>query len=164
MLSQFETLERITAEHYATDEELQFLLTYTESFNLRKATYQVLQSLETQIVQETYYKLAQAHPEVFQVKGQELSTKWKVDTTRVLRYIAAAVLLDDGESLRNRFLLWFQTLMKAFGVRRNCYLTYEVLKAVLQNNLMANQYRLIEPFLEMTQAVLGGTLEEFKAD
>lgn len=162
MLSQLQALEQATADRYATDTELEFLATFGQAFVQRQELYTLIQSIEHKLVEETYQLLDQKYPEVLQVKGMDFAAKWKVDTVRVVRYIAAAVLLDDAATFQERFLLWFQTVMRAFGVRRNCYLTYEAMKVVFYQHLTQPQYQLVEPLLQLTQETLGGTLEEFK--
>ncbi len=163
MLSQLHALEQMTPDRYATDEDLQFLDTFGQAFPDRRALYLLFQSLEEKLVEETYQLLEQKYPEVLRVKGMDFASKWKADTLRVLRYTAAAILLNDSATFQERFLLWFQTIMRAFGVRRNCYITYEAMKVVIHKHLTPSQFQLVEPLLNLTQETLGGTLEEFKA-
>lgn len=61
----------------------------------------------------------------------------------------------DKETHRQRFLLWFQTIMKAFGTQESCQVTYEIMAAVLERLLPPQEYALIEPFLKVTQETLG---------
>ena len=78
-----------------------------------------------------------------------------MDTLRVLRYMAHAVLMNDLETYQQRFLLWFQTIMKAFGTQQSCYATYDMMKRILQKALTEAEFELIAPVLDLTQKTLG---------
>lgn len=155
MLSQLERLTREIDGRYASDAELTFAIDYVRSFNLRVQTYQKLQELETTLVQQTYAKMRAIEPNVFSQGGTDLSAKWKRDTLRVMRYVAVAVLMDDTETFRERLLLWFQTIMRAFGAQHSCNLTYQVLQEVVQQSLTAPQASLVCPLLELSRRTLG---------
>lgn len=155
MLSQFEELCKSTEDRYANDAELKFLHDYVNSFNLRKEIYAKLKVSEKEIVTKVYEKVKSIDVNLLQSNNQDITNKWKADTLRVLRYIAVAVLMNDNETYRQRFLLWFQTIMKAFGAQRSCFVTYEVMKEVFQDYLTPVQYELVSPSLELTQTILG---------
>ena len=84
-----------------------------------------------------------------------MSAKWKRDTFRVLRYSAVAMLVNDPDTLRERFLFWFQTIMKAFGAQKSCNATYEVMQQVVKQHLTPVQASLFCPILEINRQVLG---------
>lgn len=155
MLNQLERLCFETDGRYATDAELEFLSVYCNSFNLRIQTYLKLQELEPLLVQQAFQKLRSIDPAIFHYNRVDASAKWKQDTIRVLRHVAVAVLLDDPGSLQEQFLIWFQTIMKAFGTQKSCDLTYQVLQEVVKYNLTARQAGLVCPVLELTRLVLG---------
>lgn len=157
MLSQLKRLSLEVDGRYASDAELQFMSDYAQSFNLRLQTYQKLQEVETTLVQQTYTKMRSLDPTLFSGGKEDLTAKWKRDTLRVLRYIAAAVLLDDPDTLRERFLLWFETVMRAFGAERSCNVTYQVLQDVVKLHLTPPQAGLVCPILELTRRSLGTT-------
>lgn len=158
MFSQLERLTRSIDGRYASDAELQFLAVYLRSYSLRVQTYQKLQELEAAIVQETYSKVRAIDSQLFYQGQEDISIKWKRDTTRVLRYVAAAVLSDDPQTFRQRFLLWFQSIMRSFGTQKSCDITYKVLQSVMENYLAAAQAELVLPLLEMTRQSLGGSV------
>ncbi|MCY7275857.1 MAG: phycobilisome protein, partial [Phormidesmis sp. CAN_BIN44] len=120
MLSQIQRLTLETEGRYATDEELGFLADYTSSFSLRVQTYQKIQECEATIVQQVQTKMRSTDPTLLRNGNEDITVKWKRDTLRVLRYAAAAMLIDDPETFRERFLFWFQTIMRAFGAQRSC--------------------------------------------
>lgn len=155
MLSQLEKLSLDTDGRYASDEELQFVCDYMRSFSLRLQTYEQLQSVEAAIVQQVEEKLRSRDPNFFRSGTDNLSAKWKRDTVRVLRYSAVAMLMNDPETLRERFLFWFQTIMKAFGAQKSCNATYEAMQEVVKQHLTPIQASLFCPILELNRQVLG---------
>ncbi|NJR70262.1 MAG: phycobilisome protein [Synechococcales cyanobacterium CRU_2_2] len=132
MLSQTKALLQTAEGRYATDAELQFLEDYAQSFPARLKAYQALRQQERSLIQKTYAHLRAHHPELLSTGAQdkEAVRKWQRDTVFVLRFSALAMLLDDGEALRDRLMLWFQTIMRAFGMQKVCYHTYATLKSV----------------------------------
>lgn len=154
MLSQLEKLSLDTEGRYASDEELQFMSAYVQSFKLRVQTYQALQAAEAAIVQQVEAKMRSIDATLFQSGNEDMSAKWKRDTVRVLRYSAVAMLINDPETLRERFLLWFQTIMKAFGTQKSCNATYDVMQQVVQQHLTPLQASLFCSILEMNRLIL----------
>lgn len=157
MLSQLQQLGFVVDGRYANDTELQFIADYVQAFDLRIQTYLKLQELESTLVQQAYIKMRSVDPFLFKYNNADISTKWKQDTTRVLRYVAVTILLDDTETLRQRFLLWFQTVMRAFGTQRSCDVTYQVLQTVIKQHLTPAQVNLVCPVLELTRRTLSLT-------
>lgn len=155
MLSQLEKLSLDTDGRYATDDELQFLSDYVQLFNLRLHTYQSLQLTEAAIVKQVEEKLRLRDPGFFQHGNEDISAKWRRDTVRVLRYSATAMLMNDPETLQKRFLLWFQTVMKAFSAQKSCNVTYEVMQDVVKQHLAPVQASVFCPILEINRQTLG---------
>lgn len=155
MLSQLEKLSMDTDGRFASDEELAFVDAYVQSFSLRLQTYQTLQLVESAIVQQVEAKMRSIDPMLFHHGKEDVSTKWKRDTVRVLRYSAIAMLMDDPETLRERFLLWFQSIMKAFGAEKSCNATYEVMQQVVKQHLTPQQASMFCPILELNRVSLG---------
>jgi hypothetical protein len=154
MLSQLKLLSFEADGRYATDEELQFVNDYAQSFNLRLQTYQRLRAIESVLVQQVYDKLKSHHALPLYFAGDDVSHKWKQDTIRVLRYSAVAMLMDDPETLQERFLLWFQTIMRSFGVQQNCNITYGIVQEVVKEHLSPSQASLLCPILEINRRYL----------
>jgi len=155
MLSQFQKLSCETDGRYATDEELEFVSEFGRSFYLRVQTYQQLQAMETVIVQQVLTKMQFLDPALLHHHNADVTAKWQRDTIRVLRYSAIAMLLNDPDSLRDRLLFWFRTIMKAFGAERSCNVTYAVMQDVVKQHLTASQASLFCPILEMNRQILG---------
>lgn len=155
MLSQLKKLSLDTDGRYATDEELAFVNTYIHSFGTRLQTYQTLQLVETAIVQQVETKMRAIDPNLFRSGNEDVSAKWKRDTVRVLRYSAVAMLMNDPDTLRERFLFWLKTIMKAFSAQKSCNATYEVMQEVVKQHLTPLQTSLFCPILEINRQVLG---------
>lgn len=155
MLSQLMKISRQADGRYASDEELQFMVDYIRSYNLRVQTYQTLQASETAIVQEVHSKLQALDPTLLRSSTGDISTKWKLDTVRVLRYSALALLLNDPDTLRERLLFWMQTIMKAFGAQKSCNATYTVMQEVIRQHLTPEQANVFCPILEVNRRMLG---------
>ncbi|MBD1854427.1 MULTISPECIES: phycobilisome protein [Leptolyngbya] len=155
MLSQIQRLSQTTEGRYATDEELRFLAEYARSFELRVQTYQKLQASEAAIVQQVLAKMRAIDPTLLRNGSEDVTAKWKRDTLRVLRYSAVAMLLDDSETLRERFLFWFQTIMRAFNAQKSCGVTYTVMQEVVKQVLTPSEANLILPILEVNRRMLG---------
>jgi Phycobilisome protein len=154
MLSQMQRLSAEADGRYATDDELKFLAEYLRSFDLRVQTYQKLQALETTVVQQVHEKMLAQDPSLFRSGTVDLTPKWKRDAIRTWRYSATALLMDDPDTLRERFLIWFQTVMHSFGAQRSCEVTYGIFKDVVQSHLSPQQLALLVPILEMNRSVL----------
>jgi Phycobilisome protein len=155
MLSHLYKLTHETDGRYATDDELAFIDQYARSFSLRVQTYQRLQATESAILQQVQAKMQALDPGLFRAGNSDVTLKWKRDTIRVLRYSAIAMLLDDPDTLRERFLFWFRTVMKAFGAERSCNMTYTVMQEVVKQNLTPTQANLFCPILEINRQILG---------
>ena len=155
MLTNLKDLVSATDGRYATDQELQFLQGYLTTAPLRFRTYQKLQKAETEIINQLMKELKTYHPDIFIVNNQDLTAKWQRDTVRLLRDAATALLVDDPESFKDKILMWFQTIMKAFGAQRSCQVTYSTLQQVIKQHLTPEEAQLLLPLLELSQTTLG---------
>ena len=155
MFKAFEDLANQTEGRYATDAELQFIADYVNSYQLRLETYQKVQTLEKSFVKDVYAQLTEKEPELLKPNKTDLTAKWKQDTLRVLRYSAIALLLDDAELHQERFLYWFQTIMRAFVAQQSCDKTYALMKDIAKRHLSNEEAALLCPLLELNRAALG---------
>lgn len=158
MLTQVQSLVQTTDGRYASDQELIFFQQYLASVSARLRAYQKIQKAEPQITAQVMDRLRGQQPNIFLVGGEDLTAKWQRDTVRVLRYSAIALLLDDPERLKGSLLLWFQTIMRAFGAQKSCRLTYTVMQDVISQYLNGEELRLFLPILELSRVTLGGSV------
>ncbi len=154
MFSQLDRLSLDVDGRYATDTELLFLQIYLQSARLRFSAYQKLHANEADIVRSVEQKLRSIDPTLLQHNGQDLTAKWKRDTLRLLRYVAAAMLINDDEAFNDQILLWFQTVMRSFKAERSCNATYVVMQDVVRQYLTAAESALVCPLLERTRTLL----------
>ncbi|NEQ95625.1 MAG: phycobilisome protein [Cyanothece sp. SIO2G6] len=155
MLSQCESLVQATESRYATDDELIFLLHYRKFYAKRLSLYKKIERLERSIIETTYREIQKKVPQILRNRKQDISKKWKQDTLRTIRYCAMAVLLDDPENLRERYLLWFQTIMGAFNSRQSCDVTYSIMQEVVRELFTTEELELLVPILQLVQDTLG---------
>ena len=155
MLSQLNHLCTKTDGRYATDSELLFLESYLQTVQLRFNAYQKIQTTEAQIIQQVQGRLQAMEPSLLRQGPTDLTAKWKQDTIRSLRYAALALLIDDPETLRDRMLLWFQSIMHAFGAEQSCNATYTIMQDVVKQYLSPAEAELFCPILELTRSLLG---------
>ncbi|MEG4286414.1 phycobilisome protein [Microcoleus sp. A006_D1] len=155
MLSQLARLSTEADGRYATAEELQFLKDYFQSLNHRMSAYKKIQAAEKEIIRQVEAQMQSLDPSLFRRGSQDVTAKWRVDALRVLRHSAAALLINDTERLRDRLLLWFQTILGAFQARNSSAVTYDVMKKVLKQYLTAEEASLFIPILDINRTVLG---------
>jgi hypothetical protein len=155
MLSKLQQLGTNTDGRYASDDELQFMDTYINSFDVRVNAYRQIKAAEKEIVDTVLTKLQKSQPNLLAARGEDMQNKWKQDTFRVLRHSAMAVLLDDPKHLREQFLYWFQTIMQAFGAQEACNATYLIMQDVVRDVLPKDIADLLCPILEMNRELLG---------
>ena len=155
MLSKVESLVQIADGRYASDQELVFFQQYLASANLRLRVYQKIQQAELEIITQVKAQVQAQTPDIFQVSDHNLAAKWQRDTVRVLRYSAMALLLDDADRLKETMLLWFQTIMRAFGAQESCRLTYAAMQDVITQYLTGEELLHVLPILELSRVILG---------
>lgn len=151
MLSQTRNLLQTSQGRYATDAELAFFEQYAKSYRLRLQTYRKLQSLEREIIVQVFRRLRASNPQIFQRGSQDSTQKWQRDTIWVLRFIALAMLCDDTDALRDRLLLWYQTIMRAFGSLQVTRMTYEAMQLVVRQLFEPQEAELLCQVLEVTR-------------
>ncbi|MGL5065511.1 MAG: phycobilisome protein [Microcoleus sp.] len=155
MLSQLARLSMEADGRYASAEELQFLKEYFQSVNHRLSAYKKIQASEKEILRQVEAQMQSMDASLFRRGSQDVTSKWRLDTVRVLRHSAAALLTNDTERLRDRLLLWFQTILGAFQAKNSSGITYDVMKKVLKQYLTAEEASLFFPILEINRTILG---------
>jgi hypothetical protein len=149
MLTQFARLSVAADGRYATAEELQFLKDYFKSFNIRLSAYQKIRASETEIIRQVQAKIQSIDSTLFYNGSQDATNKWKLDTLRVLRHTAAALLFNDSDRFKEQFISWFQTILKAMNVERSAELTYQVMLEVIRQYLTPEEAALFVPIWEL---------------
>ena len=155
MLSQLARLSTEADGRYASAEELLFLKDYFQSLNHRISAYKKIQASETEIMRQVEAQMQSLDPNLFRRGTQDVTQKCRGDIVQVLRHSAAAMLIDDNERLRDRLLLWLQTILGAVQVRNTATVTYDVMKKVLKQYLTVEERNLFFPILDNNRTLLG---------
>ncbi|MEO0868271.1 MAG: phycobilisome protein [Cyanobacteria bacterium J06642_11] len=155
MLSEIETLVREVDGRYATDAELLFIQDYFKTARLRFSAYQKIQKAEQAIIQQVKQKLKATDPQLLRRGKVDFSAKWQRDAMRGLRYCAHALLVADEAGLEDNFLLWFQSIMRAFKAQQSCNVTYKVMQDVVRQYLTPQEAELFCPILAQARRLLG---------
>ncbi len=153
----FTQLQRLSVEadgRYATPEELGFLKFYFETLPMRISTYQKLQKYESQILQKIQDKLLQINPKIFFKGSVNLTSKWRLDTIRILRYSAMVLLINDPDYLQESLLSWFATILQAFKLKDITQYTYKAMFDVLEDYLTPEEKILFFPLIELNLKIL----------
>ena len=153
----FTNLERLSVEvdgRYATPEELDFLKSYFGTFKYRISAYQKIKNNESLIMNQIQENLEKMNPDIFMQGSVNLKSKWHLDTVRVLRYSAMALLIDDPEYLQQRLLIWFSTILQAFKVQALTELTHQTMSDVIKGYLTSEENNLFLHIIEMNYNTL----------
>jgi Phycobilisome protein len=154
MLSQMQRLSLEAEGRYATDEELKFIPEYLKTYELRLQTYQKLQEIEATVIQQVYEKVQAKDPATFRNGNVDLSAKCKRDALMTWRYSAMTLLIDDQETLRERYLLWYQTMTRSCSGNGKSSAVYSMMQEVVKQYLTPPQSALINPILELSRRML----------
>jgi len=154
MLTQLQRLSIEVDGRYATPEELDFLKSYLETFKYRVSAYQKIKKNESVIIDQIQDKLQQVNPAIFIQGSVDFTSKWRLDTIRVLRYSAMALLIDDPDYLRERLLIWFATILQAFKVQDLTQLTYQLMSDVIESYLTPQENDLFLPLIKLNLTIL----------
>jgi Phycobilisome protein len=154
MLQQLEHLSLSAEGRYATSEELQFMRNYLSSVDLRLSAYQKIRDEEKEIISLLQTKIRDRQPDIFMVNSNDVSQKCQRDCQIVLRNAIAAMLMDDLDRLREHILLWQRTIIKAFKEEHIAAMIYTNMPEVIKQFLTPQEFALLEPILQLNQAVL----------
>lgn len=155
VLSQLDRLSRECDGRYATKVELSFLKDYLRSASIRLTIYQKLQNIDKDIVSEVEAKMRSINPNFFRQAGVDITTKWRADTLRILRYVSTAVLINDPQRLRDRILTWFEVILTSLNAKETTGVTYEVMQEVIKPQFTVEEQNLLMPILELVHTKLG---------
>jgi hypothetical protein len=175
MLTQLNRLSVAVDGRYASDRELKFIEDYLESVEQRIETYQKIGDNQEQIVHQTKMlaglslefeqagdreikEISQSSVQNFEQLWQEMSAFDREICTRdmpnVLRCMAAAMLIDDLDLLRDGMLLWYETIVRSFGFKHFSAVTYKVIQDAVRAHLSPEEAALIMPALQLNHSLL----------
>jgi hypothetical protein len=131
---------------YLGSKDVQVLLDYAQSVQLRIETYQAIKSQEAELVAMVLEKV-HAHPVYIDRYMHTENGKCLRDLTGSLRYSTTAMLLNDEQFLREEYLIWLETIIRSLKHKDLTLASMEALSAALAERLPQAQYKLMAPFL-----------------
>ena len=149
MLTQSKFLSKKADGKYATNQELNFLDEYSKSLIQRINIYEKIRDNEQQILDQLESELNSSFNEL-----QNYSSICKRDVKLILQIMAASILFNDLEHLRNGVLIWHKTLSKATHVIKISKITYKCLRVVIKDYLTSEEIKLFMPALNLTESIL----------
>jgi Phycobilisome protein len=134
---------------YLKPEELELISQYTHSLPARLETYQSLRDCELGIMQWAAHQL-QAEMPLELVENLERSIK---NGLLMLRCCAMAMLVNDQDLIRDRFLVWSSSMATVYGSHLIDTALYRLINHRLNQVLEVEQMKLLMPMLAYAQDV-----------
>jgi hypothetical protein len=144
-----EVLERSDGA-YISAQDLQTLDRAIASWQLRRETYDLIQSQEDAILDRVATYLDRNVPNMEGRYAETGTDKCRQDMSMVLRYCATAMLLQDEQLLKERLLYWLQNIMRALRKQKVNDRAYRFLQQVAQELLPPQNANLLMPYLVIT--------------
>ncbi|BAC08406.1 allophycocyanin subunit alpha [Thermosynechococcus vestitus] len=155
MLRQLEKLSLEADGRYASATELEFLRNYLAAAEQRICAYEKIRDAEEKILDQVDQQLRLKNPHIFRKGNQDYAAVCRRDRKHVLRLAATAMLFADLDALRDGFLLWYRTIIKAFKDEKAAQATYQVLPEVVHQVLSGEEVPFMQPVMALTQSILG---------
>jgi len=141
---------------YLTDNELDALDGYVQTYAIRLKTYTLLQEKSGEYILRALQQLAKTDAQTV----QQHKDKCVRDMEYVVRSIAVAILRDDEEGFRQELLLWMQNIMAALHKEQQSSRAYQLLKTVLEEDMPQECSTLVNHYLnEFIAALLVGVVQ-----
>jgi Phycobilisome protein len=150
MNPQFSALFEEGENRYLASNELGFISTYVSSLPDRLEAYRSLRDQEMDILQTVANHLA---AELAQVPQADLERSLK-SAVLLLRSCAMAMLVDDPEIVKERFLAWAKPLSETYNLHAIDAVVYRLLIQRLTQVLGAKPMALLNPFLAIANAAI----------
>ena len=131
---------------YLGRKDVQVLLDYAQSVQLRIETYQAIKEQEAELMAMVLEKV-HAHPVYINRYINTENGKCLRDMTATLRYCSTAMLLNDEQFLREGYLIWLETIIRSLKHKDLTLASMEALSEALAERLPQDQYKLMAPFM-----------------
>ncbi len=155
MLTQLDRLTTDADGRFATASELQFLKDYLETVDERISAYQKIKAAEEGIVTNIQLMQKAEKPNCYTFSGKDQQSICRRDLTNAIRLSTTAMLFADLDLLRDGFLLWYRTIVKAFNYSHMADNTYgKKLPEMMKNLLSPSEFKLIQPMLALNHSIL----------
>lgn len=139
---------------YPTADEKQTLLDFARGLPARLKAVEAIEAAEDRLVRGTIEGMKRKHPD-FPKRHDNAWAKCYRDVQLVLRYAAQAVLFDSPQLLDDTLLHWMRTILAASNFTPQLVTdAYSLLRDQCKQQLPADAFGLLEPFLAHTIEVL----------
>ncbi len=154
MLKQLARLSVEADGRYAMASELQFLKDCFQSVEKRISVYEKIRDAEEEIIPRMEAKKRAEDATLFRLGERDVAERCQRDLKRGLRYAATATLFNDLDYLRENPLLWYRTIVCAFGFEREMGITYQLLQNLVKEYLTPEETELLMPALQLYRTLL----------
>ena len=155
MLQKIAQLSTEIEGRYASNAELEDLERYIASIDQRISAYEKISQQSEKIIGTVIERTMAKKNLMLTNQNEQLTLKCQADLRIVLRSCSAAMLIDDLDRLREGFLLWLQTIVKAFKCTRYTQVEYQILQEVIRTILTLEEMVLMSPSLQLSHTLLG---------
>ncbi len=150
MITDLEAILYKADETYLDSQDLARFKSQTFSLEKRLQTYEILRQQETSIFQYVADRLVKDLPDLSESKIKKALEHWLM----IVRYCAMAMLADRPEYLQHHILDWLPEQIEIYNLRVLEENLYVLLEKRLRKVLNAEQFSLLEPFLQQSKAAL----------
>ncbi len=139
---------------YLDDQELRPFESLVQSYTVRLAVYQKLQSEAKTLVINALRRVIQTkHRKAIQEHG----AKCQRDMQYTLECIAKAVLLDDTEGFVEEYVVWMQNITRALHKEDSAIDAYQALQEEIKTSLSGQQAMIVNSHLDkLIEAISSG--------
>jgi hypothetical protein len=150
MHPQIDALFDEAESRYLKPEELNIISQFVESLPERLAAYRTLRDQELTVMQQVADQLQAQMPKE-KVEILERSIKHAL---LMLRYCAMAMLVNDQDLIKERFLQWLSQTNQIYDTQKVDALLYQLLNQRLSQTLSPSHLNLLQPMLTLAQNTL----------
>lgn len=148
---------------YLTKDEMGKIVAYTTSLPARFKAAAAVEAKEEAIVRFAVDQMKRRYPNFERYHPQAWEKAFR-DIQLSLRYTVQAMVWDNPSSQADRLLYWLATIFSSFGFTPQFNRdTYSFLRDAVRQNVPAEAFGLLEPFLEINIDVLGSIPEPAQA-
>jgi hypothetical protein len=154
MITLLETVLERSDGAYINPDDLQALDQTIANWQSRRQAYDLIQTREEAIIDKALIRLSRSPFDATRRYQEDGADKCRRDMSIVLRSCATAMLLQDEELLKDRFLYWMQNIMRALQHQQTNDRVYQALEEGVQEILPTESASLIQPYLKMAHTWL----------
>lgn len=155
MLKQLNRLALDADGRYATASELAFLKDYLATIEPRISAYQKIREEGEIMADKIQARQKAQNVNCFTFNNQDQSSICRRDLVNAIRLSSTAVLFGELDLLRDNFLLWYRTIVKAFNYENMARSTYgKILPELMKALLDPEENKVTQPVLQLNASIL----------